>query len=350
MCYRCVSYFPLQVICAYPFSTKRLHIFEKKYNISKKNTISVDFFFAEIAFNINKYFCNLSIYSLSPFLLYCNKISKIFFSPKRQFIRTKRQVSHLTFLELITIIILNSQKGEHTLKILLVENDSIQLTALKNILVELLPDSLVDTASTYEDAVSLIQTRASYDIFYLDIALNNESDNSDGLSIGKFIRNTLAYKTTPIVFVTSFTDKITYAINNLHCYSYLVKPYTHDDVANSLRDIIDSGLIKEKPISFKNIDGIIFKILPSDIVHICSENHGITVFTNSYNFNTRFFSLDSILGILPQYFIRCHRKHIINMKMVSNYDKTTNMLQISGSAIPVGRNYKSVFEERFNNI
>ncbi len=236
------------------------------------------------------------------------------------------------------------------MKILLVEDDNIQLTALKNTLTTILSDSLIDTAGTYNDAINLIKEHSSYDVFYLDIALDNENKNSDGLSIGEFIRSLPVYKNTPIIYVTSFTDKINFAVNKLHCYSYLVKPYTQEDIANSLRDIIDSDLIKEKPISFKNVDGIIFKILPSDIIRICSENHGITVFTNTYSFNTRFFTLDSILEILPEYFIRCHRKHIINLQMISNYDKTISMIHILGSAIPVGRNYKSVFEERFNKI
>ena len=236
------------------------------------------------------------------------------------------------------------------MKILLVEDDNIQLTALKNTLTEIIPNSIIDTASTYTDAVNLIKEQTSYDIFYLDISLNNEDNNSDGLSIGEFIRSLSVYKNTPIIYVTSFTDKINFAVNKLHCYSYLIKPYTHDDVADSLKDIIDSDLIKEKPISFKNTDGIIFKILPSDIIRIISGNHGITIYTDSYNFNTRFFSMDSILEILPEYFIRCHRKHIINLKMVSNYDKSTNMLHIPGAAIPIGRNYKTVFEEGFSKI
>lgn len=236
------------------------------------------------------------------------------------------------------------------MKILLVEDDNIQLNALKSTLNELIPDPLIDTAGTYTDAIKLINRQSSYDIFYLDIALNNEDNNCDGLSIGEFIRGLSIYKNTPIIYVTSFTDKINFAVNKIHCYSYLVKPYTREDVSNSLRDIIDSDLINEKPISFKTIDGIIFKIVPSDIIRIISENHGITVYTNSYNFNTRFFSLDSILEILPEYFIRCHRKHIINLKMVSNYDKSTYMLHVSGAAIPVGRNYKLFFEERFDNI
>ena len=236
------------------------------------------------------------------------------------------------------------------MKISLVEDDNIQLNALKSTLNELIPDSLIDTAGTYTDAIKLINRQSSYDIFYLDIDLNSEDNNSNGLAIGEFIRGLSIYKNTPIIYVTSFTDKINFAVNKIHCYSYLVKPYTTEDVSNSLRDIIDSDLINEKPISFKTIDGIIFKIMPSDIIRIISENHGITVYTNSYSFNTRFFSLDSILEILPEYFIRCHRKHIINLKMVSNYDKSTYMLHVSGAAIPVGRNYKLFFEERFNNI
>ena len=232
-------------------------------------------------------------------------------------------------------------------KLLLVEDDITQLIALKNILNELLPGSHIDTADTYNEAVRFIKEISDYDIFYLDIALSDKKDTTDGLSIGQLIRSLDTYKHTPIIFVTSFTDKINEAINRLHCYSYLVKPYTYEDVENSLKDILDSDLIKEKPIIFKNNEGINFKLLPSDITQISSENHGILVFTDSYRFNTRHFSLDSVLAELPNYFVRCHRKHIVNINKILNYDRSMSMLHTKTSALPVGRIYKTDFEERF---
>lgn len=233
------------------------------------------------------------------------------------------------------------------IKILIVEDDITQITGLKNIISEVINDCLIDMAQTYDNAMEYINTHKDYDIFLLDISLCENADAPTGLNLGKHIRTLKAYNSTPIIFITSLNDKMGHAINSIHCYSYLVKPYTHNEVANALTDIIDSSMIKEKPILLKNPDGVRFKVYPSKIFYITPQDHGISVTYDSGNFTTRQFTLETIINELPENFYRCHRKYIVNTNYISNYDKVTSMIQIKNTSIPIGRTYKQNFERRY---
>lgn len=54
---------------------------------------------------------------------------------------------------------------------LIVEDDNIQLTGLKHIIEEEYADAVVNTASTYNDAITIIDS-FDIDIFLLDIDLS----------------------------------------------------------------------------------------------------------------------------------------------------------------------------------
>ena len=49
--------------------------------------------------------------------------------------------------------------------------------------------------------------------------------------------------------------------------------------------------------------------------------------------------------MLPGYFIRCHRKYIINKKKLVSYDKSTRIINLGHCNIPVGRKYKEELEK-----
>lgn len=233
------------------------------------------------------------------------------------------------------------------IKILIVEDDTTQITVLKKIISEVISDSHIDTAQTHDNALEYIDAYNYYDIFLLDISLSEDADAPTGLDLGKYIRTLKTYNSTPIIFITSLNDKMGHAINSIHCYSYLVKPYTHNEVINALTNIIDSSMIKEKPILFKNPDGVRFKVYPSKIFYITPQDHGISITYDSGNFTTRQFTLESIINELPKNFYRCHRKYIVNMNYISNYDKVTSMIHIKNCSIPIGRAYKQNFERSY---
>lgn len=233
------------------------------------------------------------------------------------------------------------------IKILIVEDNYTQIISLKKLIQDIIPNSYIDIAQAYKDAICLIEKNSDYDIFYLDISLSENENDPNGLDIGSKIRNKKNYSYTPIIFITSSGHLIGNAVNSIHCHSFLTKPYALCDVEKSLKDILNSSILKEKPIIFKSSDNIKFKVYPSEIIYITSSDHGVTITTTSYSFNTRQFIMDTIISNLSEDFFRCHKKYIINVTHIDNYDKISATIHLKHAVIPVGRKYKNTFEKEY---
>lgn len=74
---------------------------------------------------------------------------------------------------------------------LIVEDDNIQLTGLKHIIEEEYADAVVNTASTYNDAITIIDS-FDIDIFLLDIDLGG---GKTGLDVCGYLRRIPKYMT-----------------------------------------------------------------------------------------------------------------------------------------------------------
>ena len=74
------------------------------------------------------------------------------------------------------------------MRLLLVEDDPIQLKYLKVLIEDSFPDISVTTSSTYKEAMNIIDTAAYIDIFVLDIMLTDTEDDPDGVSLGVHIK------------------------------------------------------------------------------------------------------------------------------------------------------------------
>ena len=89
-------------------------------------------------------------------------------------------------------------------------------------------------------------------------------ENTDGLSFAKFLSEKSAYKDTPVIFTTSFPDYVYEALNHLHCYAYLLKPFQQEDVFHQLDQILRTN----DSIRFKTADGIYMKLDTDEIYYI----------------------------------------------------------------------------------
>lgn len=87
-------------------------------------------------------------------------------------------------------------------RVLIVEDEPLQLTALHKILAEYQENFAIYTAFDYDSAITQLN-EIQFDLFLLDIKLQeNNSDSLDGISLGKYIRSLHSYLYTPIIFIT----------------------------------------------------------------------------------------------------------------------------------------------------
>lgn len=231
------------------------------------------------------------------------------------------------------------------IRILIVEDNLIQAKALKDMLNQFFLDAKVTICSNYSNAEESIKesivTRDVYSMFLLDIQLSDAPGDRGGYVLSNYIRSLKEYYTTPILFLTSIQDDSKYALNAFHCYSYISKPYSRDDLFSILTQMQVTGLL-DTTLSFADIYRIAHNIVYSDIMYIKSKAHTTYIVTKKGTYPTRNYNITSLAQKLPSNFIRCHNSYIINKDYVENCDNLSNYVRVASESIPIGRHYKNI--------
>lgn len=120
------------------------------------------------------------------------------------------------------------------------------------------------------EAMEIIRNN-EMDAFFLDIQLVDGS----GLELANQIRNIKQYQFTPIIFITGVKTKEIEAFRKIHCYDYILKPYTRKSISDIMKKImVDYFDQCEEDIKYLNLEfkGIKQRINIKDIVYIESKN------------------------------------------------------------------------------
>lgn len=233
--------------------------------------------------------------------------------------------------------------------VLILEDDIEQQKAVCKIIDKNYSDWDVYLTSTYKDACNLTETK-NFDLFLLNIELKNENKNDldcDGLDLGKYIRSIERYLYTPIVYLTALTDRIFFALQEIHCSSYLVKPFTSYKLIETLDYIIGEHKQHNKEkITLKDSNGVYLHVLLDDIDFIESSSKETIVYTHDRHIRLANMTINELLETFPDNFIQCHRKYIINLHHFYSYDKSTFVIQVGKHTIPLGRKHKKEIEKR----
>lgn len=230
-------------------------------------------------------------------------------------------------------------------RVLIVENELMQLTALHKILTEYQENFAIYTAIDYNSAITKL-CKIQFDLFFLNIKLQeNRSNAPDGIALGKYIRSLYCYCYTPIIFITSIPEKIYEAINDTNCFYYLLKPYTKEAIFHCLDNTLHSPLMKESSFVFQSFWGNKMTLKENDILFFTrNSRRNIVISTVSENYETNEYTLNQLEHSLTHNFCRCHRQYLVNIAHVKAYNKTRQELMIEDAVIPVGRKYKSQLE------
>ncbi|MGN0383897.1 MAG: LytR/AlgR family response regulator transcription factor, partial [Eubacterium sp.] len=241
-------------------------------------------------------------------------------------------------------------KGKFMYSILIVEDDELQFKNLKSIISKYKPDWKIYYASSLDEGYQLALT---YDIqlFFMDVMLDastKELNDNNGVFLGYKLRHIERYKNTPFIFITSCPEEITRAVNDLHCYSYILKPYMPEDIINAIDSVTASPLMGKPKLSFRDPSGIRVKLSSDDIILVESSGHLLLIHTTTGIFETRDFTLNGIMKLLSHDFVRCHKKYIVNILWVETFDRPNNYIGLRSidKPIPVGRTYKNTLVER----
>ena len=127
---------------------------------------------------------------------------------------------------------------------------------------------------------------------------------------------------------------------------YLLKPFEFERFLAAVNKVkTPSNQITEedkKDFIFLNVQKKKVKILFDDILYIESQREYIKVVTTRGDFVSKM-STNEMEALLPSnLFKRVHRSFIISLERIESY--TSEMVEVNGVSIPVGREYKDVLK------
>jgi two-component system LytT family response regulator len=221
-------------------------------------------------------------------------------------------------------------------EILIIDDDIIFRRGLHKIAISLDKNIQIYETGMAKEALEIAKQK-DIDAFFLDIKLLDYS----GLQLAQQLRNIDKYKFTPIVFITSVPTREFEAFRNIHCYTYLVKPFSVEKAKEVLETIIKYGIKKDEPTAIKIDKGsLTYIIRQEDIIYIERTNRKTYIITPDEKIETNC-SLNCIDNLLINNFTQCHKSYIVNDSFIKKIDRSNNMIHLEGMhCVPIGRKYK----------
>ncbi|MCF0146792.1 MAG: response regulator transcription factor [Clostridium sp.] len=234
------------------------------------------------------------------------------------------------------------------MKIAICEDQDVQINLLNNHIHNWAKEKdtkiSIDTFNSAEEFLFEWSDYNKYDIIFLDVNLSKMS----GVELSNIIRE----KNTKIdiVFVTGLFK---YALHGyrVRALQYLIKPIKITDLYYCLDTTLDRINNDEEVSSFVlETSKKVIKLDYNEIYYFVMFSPYIDIHTNSEKITVRK-NISEIEMILPnEYFVRCHRSYIVNIKHIKSIVKNNIMLE-NGVNIPISRGkYKEVNETFINYI
>lgn len=228
-------------------------------------------------------------------------------------------------------------------KILIVEdNELIRNSIIK--IIRKIDDSIEIISTEYSSKALDISIRSNIDIFILDIGLKDYS----GIKLGQELRKLNKYIITPIIFITSMINEELKAFREIHSYAFITKPFKKEKVKNIFAPIIQSFTENHQENNLTINQKEETYIIPmNEIIYIESQLKRIYIHTLNDEYEIKTYTLNKLIEILNDDFIRVHRSYIINKKYITKIDRTKWVLHFKNIAkyMPVSRKYKNQLME-----
>lgn len=179
-------------------------------------------------------------------------------------------------------------------------------------------------AQSGEEAVTIIK-QTHIDMFCLDVQL----PGMDGFAVARAIRETPGYMLTPIVFITGYSRNQLEAFRTFHCYDYIIKPFTLEELHTKLFSLIErlgahkaeekQQLPKRKMTLFLTDSGE-YLIDAQKIDYAESERNNTILHTEEKTFRLVGVSLkEAIETVNSPYFLRCHKSFAVNVSKIYGF-------------------------------
>ena len=221
------------------------------------------------------------------------------------------------------------------LKCIIVEDEPLARQILEGYISKV---PFLELQGSFEDAIDAINhlRENNVDLIFLDIHL----PEIKGITFLKTLAN------PPSVIITTAYHEYALEGYELNVVDYLLKPFEFDRFLTAVNKVKKQMLVEQpateaaKDYLLVNIQLKKVKIYFSEILYVESQKEYVKIVTQDNSYLTKM-STHEIEGLLPEsLFRRIHRSFIIAIHKVRSFN--SEMVEINGNHIPVGRGYKDV--------
>lgn len=231
--------------------------------------------------------------------------------------------------------------------VLILEDKDVHAKRLELLVLQV--NNQVNVIISHNDADAYVHAmEKDIDLFLIDIILDSsKSQDISGLKFVDNIRQLPKYKFVPVIFVTSMYDPKMYTYTDLHCYSFIEKPYNDEKVKTIIKDALEykNFEVSDKKIYFR-IEGIIYAFHADDIIYIEVINRKVFLHTKDGIEEMSYIPCGKILqNINNKKFIQCSRQCIINTEHIKTIDKVNRYITLdeTDDIIEIGKTYRKKF-------
>lgn len=172
-----------------------------------------------------------------------------------------------------------------------------------------------------------------------------------GIDGAKEIRR--KYDETEILIVSNPSiSPILYLNPEVRATSLLLKPLTKDEVLVTFKDffkkILEGTTGSDYFVISKKNEQI--RVPYNRILYFEARDKKIYIRLNNVEYAVGE-TIDHLLEILPEEFIRCHRSYVVNTSHIENVSYSDNQIILSGDMdVPLSRSYKTAVKEVMRNV
>ncbi len=179
------------------------------------------------------------------------------------------------------------------------------------------------------------------DILFLDIEMKQLSGMETARNLRKRDSHTL------LIFVTAYPDFV-FQGYEVHAFHYILKPYENQKIMKVLEQAVkELGQNREHYFTLEQKSGTT-KIPAKKILAFSSDRRKIIISLEDGNKLEFYGKLDAVETDLPDYFIRCHNRHLVNLNYVTALEKDGCTLK--SQSFPVSRAYRQSVEIAFARL
>ncbi len=236
--------------------------------------------------------------------------------------------------------------------ILIVEDNKTCMDALVEIVKECDSTSAIycaeNSAMAYKYAME-----ERIDLFLVDIMLDNAVQNDvSGIVFADKIRNIERYQFVPLIFLTSLEDYRMCAFQNLHCYSYIEKPFDFKKVKEIIGDALKYPVKDDRNnrYVYYRKDGILYSVDTEQIIYIETIRRTLYLHLRDEEIKIPYKTCSNMMHELnTEEFLQCSRNTIVNRSFIEYVDETNRYIRMkNGKLLELGRGLKKNFLKELN--